>query len=55
MNVLFHRFVMDGVFTEAPGGALAIHPTQAPDCPFPALASSGNDMPIARYMAVAVS
>jgi hypothetical protein len=30
MNVHFHTLVLDGVFTEAPGGALAFHPSLAP-------------------------
>ena len=30
MNVHFHTLVLDGVFTEAPGGALAFHPAPAP-------------------------
>ena len=29
-NVHFHTLVLDGVFTEAPGGALAFHPAPAP-------------------------
>ena len=30
MNVHFHTLVLDGVFTEAPGGALAFHPAPGP-------------------------
>src|SRR5439155_3572920 len=30
MNVHFHTLVLDGVFTEAPGGALTFHPAPAP-------------------------
>jgi hypothetical protein len=30
MNVHFHTLVADGVFTEAPGGALAFHPAPGP-------------------------
>ena len=29
-NVHFHTLVLDGVFTEAPGGALAFHPAPGP-------------------------
>ena len=30
VNVHFHTLVLDGVFTEAPGGALAFHPAPGP-------------------------
>jgi len=30
MNLHFHTLVLDGVFTEAPGGALAFHPAPGP-------------------------
>ena len=30
MNVHFHTLVLDGVFTEAPGGALTFHPAPGP-------------------------
>src|SRR5437773_10620322 len=30
VNLHFHTLVLDGVFTEAPGGALAFHPAPAP-------------------------
>lgn len=30
MNLHFHTPVLDGVFTDAPGSALAFHPTPAP-------------------------
>src|SRR5262249_58971339 len=29
-NLHFHTLVLDGVFTEAPGGALAFHPARGP-------------------------
>jgi len=29
-NLHFHTLVLDGVFTEAPGGALAFHPAPGP-------------------------
>src|SRR5499433_1782384 len=29
-NLYFHTLVLDGVFTEAPGGALAFHPARGP-------------------------
>ena len=30
VNLHFHTLVLDGVFTEDPGGALAFHPAPAP-------------------------
>src|SRR4030095_2140150 len=30
VNLHFHTLVLDGVFTEEPGGALAFHPAPAP-------------------------
>jgi Putative transposase len=30
VNLHFHTLALDGVFTEAPGGALAFHPAPAP-------------------------
>ena len=30
MNLHFHTLVLDGVFAEEPGGALAFHPAPAP-------------------------
>src|SRR5262249_60125818 len=30
VNLHFHTLVLDGVFTEAPGGALAFHPASGP-------------------------
>src|SRR5215470_2833140 len=30
VNLHFHSLVLDGVFTEAPGGALAFHPARPP-------------------------
>jgi hypothetical protein len=30
VNLHFHSLVLDGVFTEAPGGALAFHPAPPP-------------------------
>ena len=29
-NLHFHTLVLDGVFTDAPGGALAFHPAPGP-------------------------